>query len=204
MLVEINLLPKKEPKNAALLFILLIAVVFAGLGSAVFYFYMQKAEQEIESLTKQIEQVKSLRITEEQKLANTQSLVAVQDLENAVNWAKDYPIKTVFLLKQLSNLLPERGFIMNFSYEEAGTIHLTVQFDTSREAAYYLKSLSDAEFVAEAHLASLTVEDKNDHNGTTKENETSETENVLPRYIGQYQIKVNKDVLKKLEKEEQQ
>jgi type IV pilus assembly protein PilN len=203
MLVEINLLPKKEPKNVALLFILLIALFLTGIGSAVFYFYIQRAEQEIESLTQQIEQIKTLRITEEQKLADAQSLAAVQDLENAVNWAKDYPIKTVLLLKELSKLLPERGFIMNFAYEEAGTINLTVQFDTRREAAYYLKALSDAEFVAEAHIVSLTVGNKND-NGSTKENETSETENVLPRYVGQYQIKVNKEVLKKLEKEEQQ
>ncbi|RAK21383.1 type IV pilus assembly protein PilN [Anoxybacillus vitaminiphilus] len=204
MLVEINLLPKKERKNAALLFILFITLFFAAIGSAVFYFYMQRAEQKIESLTKQIEQIKTLRITEEQKLANTESLTAVQDLENAVNWAKDYPIKTVLLLKELSKLLPERGFMMNFSYEEAGSIQLTVQFDTSREAAYYLKALSDAEFVAEAYLASLTVEEKKDYISSTNENKTNEMKNVLPRYIGQYQIKVNKEVLKKLEKEERQ
>jgi type IV pilus assembly protein PilN len=203
MLVEINLLPKKEPKNIALWFIVLTALFLAGIGSAVFYFSMQKTEQEVESLTKQIEQIKALRIIEEQKLANTQSPAAVQDLENAVNWAEDYPIKTVLLLKELAKLLPERGFMMNFAYEEAGTIHLTVQFDTSREAAYYLKALSDAEFVAEAHLTSLAAGNKND-NGSTKENEVSETENVLPRYVVQYQIKVNKEVLKKLEKEERQ
>jgi type IV pilus assembly protein PilN len=139
-----------------------------------------------------------LEVAEQQKLANVQSLQEVQELEKTVKWAEQYPMKTVLLLRKMTKLLPERGFVMSFSYAEDGTVSVTVQFDTSEEAAYYLKSLSDADFVTEVQLKSLTtMEDK------SGEENVEEEKNVLPRYLAQYELHVNKNALKE-EKEKKQ
>jgi hypothetical protein len=131
---------------------------------------------------------------------------------------------------ELTSLLPERGFIQSFKYEESGTVTLTAQFDTSSEAAYYLDSLNHSKWIEEATLTSLNATTENtsessmgqtkltntpDHysqnnsidtttqnnhgidvnaNGSTSELNTD----YLPRYIGQFEIKLNKEMTRKI------
>jgi type IV pilus assembly protein PilN len=198
MVIDINLLPKKEPKNVVFLVSTVIVLLLAMATAFVFYVSMQKAEIKIHSLTQELKQMRALEVAEQQKLANVQSLQEVQELEKTVKWAEQYPMKTVLLLRKMTKLLPERGFVMSFSYAEDGTVSVTVQFDTSEEAAYYLKSLSDADFVTEVQLKSLTtMEDK------SGEENVEEEKNVLPRYLAQYELHVNKNALKE-EKEKKQ
>jgi type IV pilus assembly protein PilN len=198
MVIDINLLPKKEPKNVVFLVSTVIVLLLAMATAFVFYVSMQKAEIKIHSLTQELKQMRALEAVEQQKLANVQSLQEFQELEKTVKWAEQYPMKTVLLLRKMTKLLPERGFVMSFSYAEDGTVSVTVQFDTSEEAAYYLKSLSDADFVTEVQLKSLTtMEDK------SREENVEEEKNVLPRYLAQYELHVNKNALKE-EKEKKQ
>jgi type IV pilus assembly protein PilN len=198
MVIDINLLPKKEPKNVVFLVSTVIVLLLAMATAFVFYVSMQKAEIKIHSLTQELKQMRTLEAVEQQKLANVQSLQEFQELEKTVKWAEQYPMKTVLLLRKMTKLLPERGFVMSFSYAEDGTVSVTVQFDTSEEAAYYLKSLSDADFVTEVQLKSLTtMEDK------SGEENVEEEKNVLPRYLAQYELHVNKNALKE-EKEKKQ
>lgn len=199
MFVDINLLPKKEPKNVVFLVSIAIVLLFAGAMAFVFYMSVQKTETTIHSLTQELKKIRALQAVQQEKLANAQSLKEVQELEKTVKWAEQYPMKTVLLLRSMTKLLPERGFIMNFSYAENGTISVTVQFDTSEEAAYYLKRLSDADFVADVQLKSLTTaEEKSD-----EEKDEENIEHILPRYIAQYELHVNKNALKE-EKEKKQ
>jgi type IV pilus assembly protein PilN len=198
MFVDINLLPKKEPKNVVFLISAAIVLVVVIAGAFVFYMSMQKAEVKINSLTQELKQTRALQAAEQQKLANVQSLQEVQELEKTVKWARQYPMKTVLLLRKMTKLLPERGFIMSFSYAEDGTVNVTVQFDTSEEAAYYLKLLSDTDFVTDVQLKSLTtMEEKSSEESVEAE------KNVLPRYLAQYELHVNKNALKQ-EKEKKQ
>jgi type IV pilus assembly protein PilN len=198
MVVDINLLPKKEPKNVVFLISTVIVLLLVMATASFFYVSMQKAEAKINSLTQELKQTRVLQAAEQQKLANVQSLQEVQELEKTVKWAKQYPMKTVLLLRKMTKLLPERGFIMSFSYAEDGAVNVTVQFDTSEEAAYYLKLLSDADFVTDVQLKSLaTMKEKSDEESIEAE------KNVLPRYLAQYELHVNKDALKQ-EKEKKQ
>jgi type IV pilus assembly protein PilN len=198
MFVDINLLPKKEPKNVVFLISTVIVLLLVIATASFFYVSMQKAEVKINSLTQELKQTRALQAAEQQKLANVQSLQEVQELEKTVKWARQYPMKTVLLLRKMTKLLPERGFIMSFSYAEDGTVNVTVQFDTSEEAAYYLKLLSDTDFVTDVQLKSLTtMEEKSSEESVEAE------KNVLPRYLAQYELHVNKNALKQ-EKEKKQ
>jgi len=76
----------------------------------------------------------------------------------------------------------------SFQYNESGIIILTVQFDTSREAAFYLHELEQSVRVNDATLSSVTTEEVQSLN-------QEETESgILPRYIAQYSIVLNQTI----------
>lgn len=216
MLVEINLLPQKEPRkfNIIILIVLLALIILIG---AFYYWQIQAAKSELQTLDKQISMTKEIAIKEEQNANKNESQMSISLLKNAVEWANTYPIETIPIMQHLTSLLPERGFIQSFSYAEAGTVILTVQFDNAREAAYFLDNLGESEWVGEPTLNSLTIQEKEKVVETKTETETEKTgedssdnaekenqaaapeiekndnsnDQYLPRYIGQFEIKLN-------------
>lgn len=197
MLVDINLLPKKEPKNVVFLLSAVIVAAIAAIAAAVFYVLVDRADRQIDSLEKELKQTRALQAVELQKLADLEFAKEIDELNKAVQWAKDYPLKMVPLLRNMTELLPERGFIMSFSYSEDGTVTVSVQFDTSEEAAYYLKRLSDAKFIADVQLKSVSAVNANEQS----DGQGAATGQVVPRYLAQYEMHVDKQALEEKEKQ---
>lgn len=230
MLVEINLLPKKEPKNYALIAILLIALfLFLVAGS---YLVWQGAsyQSKVDSLNQQIVTTKKLTEAKQAEQGRLQANNSISELVTAMAWANEEPLKAVPIINHVTAMLPNRGFIQNISYAETGTVSLTVQFDTSRDAAYYLKTLLGSEWFEEVTLSSITAseqstEEKKEETNEkpaqenesssegTNSSETQETEEntetkavkateneFVPRYIGQYQLTLNRGFINEKEK----
>ncbi|WP_462412381.1 PilN domain-containing protein [Neobacillus sp. Marseille-QA0830] len=177
MLVEINLLPQKEQTKSSLLIVLigfLLIFIFAGVY---YYFQISSVKSDITAVDREITVTQKLRAAEEKKLQDSASTDSVSKLKTAIEWANTYPIQTIPVMRQLTSLLPERGFIQSFGYTEAGTISLTVQFDSSREAAYFLNSLHDSDWIEDASLSSLTaaVQEDTSTTGSTQTNTTTGT-----------------------------
>ena len=187
MLVDINLLPKKEKNKSSYLLLLLLFIIILAVAS--FYLWRQYNNQ-LESKQKleaQLANVKVEKVTIESKAKASTSNDAASQLTAAIKWADENQYSTYSLLKKITALLPERGFIMNFSFQEDGSASLSVQFDSSREAAFYLKSLSAAAFIDKADLVNIQTE--------KMENDSSN--DVLPRYTADYQLQVNTSKLVK-------
>jgi Tfp pilus assembly protein PilN len=230
MLVDINLLPKKERKRfgfiipIALLFILIMLV-------AVYYYYqISSIKTNIDSADKQISTVRRITAQESEKMNKTQSTDSVTQLKNGIEWADSYRIQSVPVMRELTSLLPERGFIQSFKYEESGMVTLTAQFDTPSEAAYYLNSLNHSKWIEEATLTSLNANTENSSESSTGQSNSSNTPDYssqnnspdtttqnnlnsgaisngstsntnadyLPRYTGQFDIKLNKAMVRKI------
>lgn len=202
MLVEINLLPQKEEKRKSLLVLVIIAVFILLLGGFFVYWLNSSYEKKLANLEQQITTTEQLALNEQQKIVSYESSNSLVELENTVEWAKEYPLKTVPVLNKLTALLPERGFIQTFSYTELGIVNLTVQFESSREAAFYLNSLIESEWVLEARLNNLNAitgfydrtfgeTDEGPDEGSLK------NEKYIPRYLGTYEVELNRDVIKK-------
>ncbi len=102
-------------------------------------------------------------------------------------------MKSAEILKNMIALLPERGFIQTISYTGAGTLTMTVQFDTSREAAYFYKTLLDEEWIADAKLSSIAASEPEAKADSDVNSETNEQ--FVPRYTGQYSITLNRDMI---------
>ncbi|MEH7254090.1 hypothetical protein V7111_18375 [Neobacillus niacini] len=252
MLVEINLLPQKEQRSKGFIFTLIGMGVFFLLVAGFYGWQIQSTKTDIANLDKQIEMTQKIAEAEQKNVHSSESAMSVSLLKNAVEWANSYPIQTIPVMQHLTSLLPERGFIQSFGYTEAGTVSLAVQFDSAREAAYFLNSLNESEWIDEAGLSSLNAEEKEADSTETTEttNKTSgegtetstetkqsllftpdpnnpgsfiitpvdpnelnssdksaaasgstqkkKSNNILPRYIGQFEIKFNKDIIKQL------
>ncbi|MEH7093885.1 PilN domain-containing protein [Neobacillus vireti] len=270
MLVEINLLPQKEPKKFNIINLSTIVAVLA-LISGLYFWQIQSVKSEVDYVDKQIAMTKKIAEKEEKSANTTEVASSASLLKTAVDWAADYPIQTVPVMRHLNSLLPERGFIQSFAYTEAGTITISVQFDSTREAAYFLESLKESDWIEDASLNSLSATETeqtaantaaqstgqtsasagteqptastattaaqgtasnqatttvgktsqiNTAETTTNQNNTNSTntgvaasgtatattkpdQNILPRYVGQFEIKFNKDAIKKSTKENQ-
>lgn len=203
MLVEINLLPKKEPKNYALLAIIAAALLLF-LAAGVFILWQGNSLQnQLTRLDDQIAATKKMTEAEQVKLGSDSASNSVAELEAAVKWAKDEPVKAVPIIQKVTALLPYRGFIQNISYTETGAVTLTVQFDTNRDAAYYLKTLLDAKWISDVKLTTLATSEEN-ANSTTEStgSKLGDGQIIIPRYIGQFQITLDRDFINKQEKAE--
>lgn len=197
MLVDINLLPRQEEKNRSLLMLFIIIGLVLGVGIFSILYFTNGLEKKIATTEQKITATTQLLEIAQLQLADLNQSSAVSELENAVKWADDYPVKSVLLLKGLTALLPERGFIQTFDYQAPETVTLEVQFDTNREAAYFLNNLNDAKWVNGATLQSLRAEALGEEEALKADGK------YVPRYIGQYTIQINKEKLDEVSSEKQ-
>ncbi|MCM3692252.1 PilN domain-containing protein [Neobacillus niacini] len=183
MLVDINLLPQKERGKKGLIGIIsIVSAIFLMIGGY-YLLQIQSAKRDIANLESQIETTKKIVEAEQSNSQQNESNLSVTVLKNAVEWAKAYPIQTVPVMQYLTSLLPERGFIQSFSYTEAGTVSISVQFDSGREAAYFLDTLNESEWIDEVSLSSLSTNEvnvaSNEATSQTGDGQTTTTNNNL-------------------------
>lgn len=200
MLVEINLLPQKEAKKKSLLVLSSISIAILLIGGFFVYWLNRSYENKLANLEQQISTTEQLVNSEQDKIFSYESSNSLTDLENTVQWAADYPLKTVPVLNKLTTLLPERGFIQNFTYEEIGVINFTVQFETSREAAFYLNSLLESNWLTQAKLTNLEAVTGFYDRAFGEPDEGPDksklkNEKYIPRYIAEYEVELNRTVL---------
>lgn len=201
MLIEINLLPQREVKNKSLLLLTIISATILLIGGFFAYFLNRTFEYKLASLEQQISTTEQLVEAEQEKIISYEATDSLSELERTVQWAQSYPIKAVQVLQSLTALLPERGFIQTFTYEETGKVLFEVQFETSREAAYYLNALHESDWVSTAKLNSLDADtefyDKKfgEADDGPEEGKLS-NEKYIPRYLGQYEVELNREFFK--------
>mgnify|MGYP001025551125 CR=1 FL=1 len=156
MLVEINLLPKKEPKNIALLFWAGILAGASAIFLIVFFIALHQTKQDLAAVNQQIKQTEALQAAEQAAQKSNADIQDFKKLSSAVKWASDTPVKTVPVLDKLTKLLPQYGYITDFSCGSTGA-NVTVQFDSPDEAVYFLKRLNDSPYFSGAVLNSIKM-----------------------------------------------
>lgn len=181
MIADINLLPRKEPRRTGGAMAALLAVLLLLLGAGLGYWLLERADSRQAALEAELKQVRALQAAMAAKQQDTEEQKGRQQLTEAVQWADAYPLKTVPLLRALTKELPERGFIMNFSYANRQTVTMTVQFDTPEEAAYYATRLQSVAMVKEAKLVGVSADSRSAEDGA---------EQTVPRYMAQYELTI--------------
>lgn len=199
MLVDINLLPKKAPRKAGLPVFIIFFLVLTAIGIGLFYWQYTAKQDSLASLQSQTLRMEETIAVQSQKIATFESSNSAAELEKIVEWARDYPIETVPVLQHLISFLPERGFFQNFAYNDDGSIDLSIQFDSSREAAFYLTKLTESEWINEAKLTGITTSaeiiDLKDQE--EKENNSKLINDpFMPRYLALYTLSLNRQTVK--------
>lgn len=198
MLVEINLLPKKEHKKSSMLIMTFAGIFIFVVTASIIYFQGSSYENRMASLDKQIESAQKLNEVQQAKLAEGEGGSSAVKLQNAVDWAEQYPFYTVPLLQKIIALLPERGFIQHFEYSNKDSVIIMIQLDASRDAAFYLSSLKGSEWVEKVTLMNIVAETKDEETATTANEISSEQEEVkiLPRYVAEFEISFKPEFFK--------
>lgn len=190
MLVEINLLPKKEHKRSSMLIMAIAGILLFTITVSIVFFQGNSYEKKMASLDKEIESIQKLNEVQQAKLAEGESGNSAVKLQDAVIWAEQYPFDTVPLLQNIIALLPERGFIQNFEYNNTDSVVIKIQLDASRDAAFYLSSLKGSDWVEDVTLMNIVAMTKGE--GTAMETTDTPAEQeevkVLPRYSAEFEI----------------
>ncbi|ANU25643.1 fimbrial assembly protein [Planococcus versutus] len=188
MLVDINLLPQKERERPVVLVAVLGVLGVAVLLWAIFFFMAQSQNNQQAATDAEYAQVAIQSEAVRAQLEASIGLNDEQQLQATVVWAEAYQFDTVPLLGDLVSRLPKRGFFDSFSFVKPNLGTLTIQFDTSREAAYYLAQLKASEMLASASLDSVTNEELD----LIEEEDPNKVEtNELiknPRYLATYSL----------------
>ncbi|MCJ8006987.1 PilN domain-containing protein [Lederbergia wuyishanensis] len=195
MIIDINLIPQRKKKSYFLLYSLTIIFIVAILSSSLVFLHIHSKKEHILSLEKQRHQIQELIEIENSKLNESQISTSTDRLSDVITLMDNERINSVPLLSHLISLLPERGFFESFSYVLNGDIQLAVQFDTSRDAAYYLHELLQSSWLTDAKIISIsTKEDLEEEKQTGKKT-------FLPRYVAFYQLSINREYIKDIQSE---
>lgn len=197
MQIEINLLPQKEKKRTPIWLFVLAAALFT-LAAGFFFFSIYMKQNELELLEQRLAQTVELRTTLEGSAEQNEAASSVEQLNQAVNWAVKEQLPVTSILDHFIERLPDRGFFQSFSYLSDESLTLLVQFDTSREAAYYLAELHESQWVSSARLR--TVETSLEE-AEAKTQEAVEAKNALPRYLAEYEIIMDRSFVESALKE---
>jgi hypothetical protein len=220
MLVEINLLPKKEPKKYGFIILSSLLVILILLASAFYYYQIHTTNLKIQNVDKQMSILRKISEQQSEKLNKNEAASSLNLLNSGIEWAEANRVITIPVMKKLTSLLPERGFIQSFKYEESEIITLKVQFDTTSEAAFYLDRLNKEKWIRESTLIKLNAESENEAEGNSVPKNSSETavqsnfdteadtngsssktSEILPRYIGEFHVELDIGELNKMLKD---
>ncbi|MCA1056320.1 hypothetical protein LCM10_15070 [Rossellomorea aquimaris] len=191
-LIDINLLPQKERKRNAFTYSMMGTAALFILILMFMTLSWQSTVKETKRTDERIEMTKKVIEAQQTKVLGAEASNSVGKLSKTVQEMIDYPVKTVPILNKLISLLPQRGFIQQFEYVDRDLINLTVQFDSSREAAYYLSHLKEEKWLLKCDILEITTEQLDD----------SAEEDVLPRYLASYSLHLDPEKFQELLEEE--
>lgn len=198
MVADINLLPKQQNEgSSSRMLILILIIVFLGLGAAT-YVKMQQINLQTTDLSKQLAVAKVKVETQQKTAVSTTSTVTGVDLEKSAKALADGQVKLLPVLIKMTSFLPGRGVFVSFVYKDPNIITAEIRFDDKQAAAYYFSRLGSEPWIQEAKLSSIKAQD------VQGQGQQQVNSNPTPRYIAQYDLVVNKDKVKELEKEGKQ
>jgi type IV pilus assembly protein PilN len=190
MLVNINLLGEKERDRPAFVVAAITLILLGLVSGLVFYFLGNSFENKQQGIAAQSAEVISQQAFIQSQMQTSELLNDTQKLKKTVEWAETYQYDTIPILQELTMLLPERGFFTSFSFSAPNVVNIVVQFDTSREAAFYLTQLKASEMMTNSKLTSLSSqgEEQVDLTETESDSEAKQTETIMPRYTATYDV----------------
>lgn len=202
MLVEINLLPYKPRKSKLAIYISLFIMLLAAICILIGVLLYKGHQSDLEFANRQINSTRELIAATETQILELEQENDTEILLDKVGWVLDQQKSGVYVLHHFVSLLPERGFFINYGYNESGSLTLTTQFDNQREVAHYLFELNQSNYTTKATLNTITTSSIS----TGEEDVRMVLSDYVPRYRATFSIDLGQtprvDELVQLEQEE--
>ncbi|RPF50558.1 hypothetical protein [Aquisalibacillus elongatus] len=162
MLVDINLMPKKEKRNYKALFVYvsltLLTLLLIG-SSALLYWLNHQDLQRVEGELNQQQEVNQAIISEFEGDAEQQQTRAVQEI------LEDLQVHNTSLssvLEKALNHLPRQGSLNAFQYNDSH-IDLTIQTNTNEQAVEYYQALRESESFESVTIHTINFVESEDY-----------------------------------------
>lgn len=190
--VEINLLPEKEKRDITNLVVILVIALILLSSSLVLRYFHSNAVEEVEQVQKEIQEVQILS----QSLREQMELQQGSDLDRLAE--KVYSLEGVLvpassLLDLLVGLLPERGYFLNYDYSLPDVVTFNASFVELEDIAYYSNILFQSEIIKEVQISNI-----NTHFPPGMDEDEFSRDEILPRYVGSFQLKINMKAAREL------
>jgi type IV pilus assembly protein PilN len=203
MLANINLLPQKVRRRFSSLLVWVIPVIFVCSGMSWMAIENHIIQKNIASEQQELAQTQKLIQAEESKIKGTASTSSAAELGKLDQWLQTNRYSTVKVLKAFTSYLPERGYFLSFQSAQGGELSIKVQFDSLDQISAYLYQLKNSSMVQTVTLANVVTQElaksqQNTTNGDITLNSLpQDNTHVMPRYLAQFQIKLNLQEVRK-------
>ncbi|WP_226667196.1 hypothetical protein [Metabacillus litoralis] len=190
MLAEINLLPQKQKRDYTNLIIAILLLVIIITAVTIILSLGNQKNKEISALEQEYTLVQKQTEVLQQQANQSNENSAVDELEKAIIWSEKYPVNFVPILNELTKILPEKGYFYGLDYADSSSLELLIQFESSREAAFYLSRLKELDILETVKLTKVETVPLQDEDET------------VPRYLATYQLLIDRTVLKAIQEED--
>ncbi|WP_308637375.1 hypothetical protein [Paenibacillus silvisoli] len=189
-LMEINLLPRRERVGYAFKAAATALLICAVLGPAWLGIQYYTVTHSLTRVQQELDMTKKLNAAKEKNIVQGNVGSVANGLSALIPVVEQVPVSAVGILNRLVALLPERGFVMDYQYNEEA-VTMTVQFETMLETSAYLNRLNHAEWVESVVMPGVAT--------GGEETEGTDSTPEMPTYSTTFQIKLNKQAIKDLE-----
>lgn len=193
MLPDINLLPKYERQNSLPYILFLSGVIVSLLMFALLIFFYFNTKGSLEDSHQNLSKLNQEKSLLEEQLASLNTGTQGGSVEDVVTYIDQHMIPSSFLVGELLDILPDKGYLSDFNYNYQ-SVDIVTQFETMSDAAAYVVALNQSEYVKNIQVGQMNTMEL-DGQDREEENEDDIYSN-LPRYNVSYSIDVDQATLR--------
>lgn len=167
MLIEINLLPKKKPKNMAIVisFVLFLVILCGALGFI--YYYSTTLNTEINNVKQTAHTIQVERLELEKTINDQAAASELNESDKMLMEIIDSTVQTSTLIDQMEAQLPTGATIPMYNYTDAQTMNINVEVQSADEVGLYAENLETLPWVKRAMVQSVSTQEGEDEGVST-------------------------------------
>ena len=157
MLADINLLPKKPPKNIANHLTVILTLLGMIIGLTVIYRQARETRDDVENLTFQNVVIETEINSLERELENLEEQLDVREQQSA-HYALSQTIYTTQVIAEINAHLTRGATVLNYAYTTGDNLSIRFLVDESPEVGTFVESIKQIPWVTSAHVESVTLD----------------------------------------------
>lgn len=157
MLIEINLLPKKQPKNIAIFISIFIFLVIVCGALGFMYYYSTTLNTQINTIKQSAHTVQVERLEIEKAITDAQTANQLNQSDVILKDIVDKTVHTSVLLDQVEAQLPVGAEMPTYNYADATTMNLTVKVNVANEVGQFAEGLETLTWIDRAKVQTITA-----------------------------------------------